>query len=123
MSVNNYNLHAREETAGAAITRWAVVQLSSGDVIVTTGPTDVAYGVAQDAADSGDKVDVLVRGLTKAVAGGTISKGDKLQADASGNVVADDETTASRILIGEAYEDAASGDTFQMIFEPDTSTQ
>jgi len=118
-------LHATEETAGGAIDKFAVLDLSSGDVVENGTNTDISYGVAQDSADSGDKVDVVLEGKTKAIAAdGDISKGDLLQVAANGEVETDDGSTSGRYLIGRALEDSgAQGDYIQIIFRPEYTAQ
>lgn len=55
--------------AGGAITEFALVKLETdGDVVVATSPTTAdVIGVAQRAASTGDIVDVVVHGLTRAI--------------------------------------------------------
>ena len=55
--------------AGGAITEFALVKLETdGDIVVATSPTTAdVIGVAQRAASTGDIVDVVVHGLTRAI--------------------------------------------------------
>lgn len=120
-----YVLKDRDIAAGAALNRFEAVKLDgSGDVVKTTAATEAVYGVAQDSADSGEEVDVVRRGLTKAIAGEAISKGEKVMPAANGKFVADDGTTSSRILAGEAYTAAAAdGDVFFVILDQNTTAE
>jgi hypothetical protein len=60
--------------AGGAITEFALVKLETDGDIVVAGASDGAniIGVAQRAASTGDIVDVVVHGLTRAVIDSTI---------------------------------------------------
>ena len=60
--------------AGGAITEFALVKLETDGDIVVAGASDGAniIGVAQRAASTGDIVDVVVHGLTRAIIDTTI---------------------------------------------------
>lgn len=106
------------ETAGAAITQFALVYDNAGSVEETTGATVRPIGVAQQGADSGEKFDTIVEGKTKVIAGAAISKGAILQPAAAGKVITNDGATASRFLVGEALEAAsADGDIIEVYFK------
>jgi len=120
----SYVLKDRDIATGAAVSRFEALKLDTGAVVKTTAATEAVYGVAQDSADSGEEVDVVRRGLTKAIAGAAISKGDKVMPAADGKFVKDDGSTASRILAGEAYTAAAAdGDVFFVILDQNTTAE
>ena len=61
--------------AGGTITEFAVVSLdANGKAVVTTAGTDEkVIGVAQRAASAGDAVEILVHGITRVIAGESIT--------------------------------------------------
>ncbi len=61
--------------AGGAITEFALVSLdTAGKVQITTVGTDKkCIGIAQRAASAGETVDVVIAGLSRAIAGGAIT--------------------------------------------------
>ena len=74
-----------------------------------TAATDALIGITtQIGSESNGRVDVIFSGITEAVAGGTISKGEVLTSDTSANVIT--ATQASDRVIGIALEDAVVGD-------------
>lgn len=73
-------------------------------------------GILQDAPDTaGDYGKVMVSGLSRAIAGGTVTTMDPLATDASGHLV---KATADDFAIGFAMEDATSTQEFQMMVNP-----
>ena len=98
-------------TAGAALTQYQAVKLSSGDVIPTTAGDEVLYGIVQYDAASGDEVAVQVDGTGLALVDGSgtaIAVGDDLMAGSGGKLVKAVATTGN-IYIGRALG-ASSGD-------------
>ena len=78
--------------AGGAITEFALVSLdAAGKCVVTTAGTDAnVIGVAQRAVSTGEAVDVVVSGITRAIAGAAITFNTTplLMADTGGKVSA-----------------------------------
>lgn len=58
---------------------------------------------------------IVLQGKEKVTAGGSITKGDKIASDASGDAVT--ATTGDEVL-GIAMEDAADGDVFMILANP-----
>ncbi len=75
MSLNNHAIY-KTFIASASITALTLVKLDS-DAKVTpcTASTDIPVGVAQIAGASGDAINVCVFGVSRVVAGGTITAG------------------------------------------------
>jgi len=102
-------------TAGGALAKGDIVKFSSGKVIKTTGLTDLAIGVALDSADGdGAIVPIAVlgnyTGTVQIKAGGAISQGAQITANATATAAATD------VIIGVALEAAAaSGDMIEII--------
>ena len=76
--------------AAEAITEFALVSVNTaGKIVITDAATDArCVGIAQRACASGDSVEVLVQGVSRVIAGGTITDTVSLvMADTDGKVV------------------------------------
>lgn len=74
-----------------------------------TAATDALLGITtQIGSESNGRVDVIFSGITEAIAGGNISKGEVLTSDGNADVIT--ATQASDRVIGIALEDAVAGD-------------
>jgi hypothetical protein len=109
--------------AGAAIAQYDCV-MSNGTtdtVIKTTGNTNpLVVGFAQEAittaqATAGQKVAVMVSGITKAKCGATTTFGAKLMPDATAGRVQPHTTPGTNAGVGKALADAADGDIFPVL--------
>ena len=93
-------------TAGGAIAKGDVLKFSEGKVIKTTAANDAAIGIALDGAAEGDIVPVAIlgnfTGTTQIKAGGAISAGAQVAANATATAAATD------VIIGRALEAAAA---------------
>lgn len=103
-----------QEITGEAITgvRGKFLKYSSGKVVAATAG-DAAIGVAiitnnEDAAN-GESVDIQVKDIGLAMAGGTIAKGAEIASDANGKAVT---AAAGDFVMGTALEAATSGQFF-----------
>jgi|SRR6185437_2414503 len=85
--------------------RQSVLASSSGQQI---------YGILQNKPAAGQAADVGIFGVTKAVAGGSITAGDKLMAKNDGTVITW-TSSGNKAQIGYAIETAASGAVFTMV--------
>ena len=65
--------------------------------ICTTG--DYAYGILQNKPASGQAADVGIMGVSKAVCGGTVSAGDYLTPNTSGQLITATTTAQPRIAV------------------------
>lgn len=102
--------------ASAAIAAYKAVKDGADDshVQVCSAGTDKTLGICQNSADAAEEVlEVAVAGGAKALAGGSISRGDLLAADSNGALVA--TTSANDKVIGMAEQDAVSGDVFSVL--------
>ncbi|GAA4648147.1 hypothetical protein GCM10023116_18760 [Kistimonas scapharcae] len=71
--------------------------------------SDALIGITtQIGSENNGRVDVIVSGITEAVAGGTLSKGTVLTSNSEGKVIT--ATQAADRIIGIALEDAEVGD-------------
>lgn len=97
-------------TAGGAITKYAVVYVSGGNVVETTAVTDKPFGIAQAAAASGEQVPVQTDGITKAIAtDAAVALGEDLSAVAGGEVDTN-AGTSTHYKFATALEDSPAAD-------------
>jgi hypothetical protein len=88
---------------------------ASGKVAVA-GDGVVADGVIQNDPAAADRaVTLAIAGRTKVKAGATITAGDLVASDASGQAVG---PASGDIVLGKAVEGGASGDLISIIFQP-----
>jgi hypothetical protein len=115
----------RTYIASGAIAGRTFVKLSADDTVTkATAATDAIFGVSErlDVAD-GERVDVVIAGLAEVVAGGDLTRGTDVTADANGKAVAcapDAGEAARRGGIVQAA--AASGDYVEVMVAPATVT-
>ena len=113
-----------------AITEYAIVSLNAaGKVVVTTAATDEkVVGVAQRACASGESVEVLVSGITRVIAGESItfSSSPILSATTAGKVqpCGSGDTTfypIARVIPNINQISALAGDQIKVLFVGPTS--
>lgn len=113
-----------------AITEYAIVSLNNdGKVVITDAATDDnVIGVAQRACASGDPVEVLVHGLTRVIAGESITFNSTpiLAASADGKVqpCESGDTTfwpIARVIPNINQTSASAGDQIRVLFTGPTS--
>jgi len=90
------------------------MQDSSGKIAVASAATQIPMGILVEVASSSTSAagTVCVDGPVFALAGGTITEGANLTTNASGALIV--TTTKGNQVWGQALEDAASGDFFEM---------
>lgn len=126
MAFNDQSIY-KSFIASASITAFQLVkQDGNGKVTPCTADTDVPVGVAQQSVSSGEVVNVCVLGLSRAVAGGTITAGThfyvmpglagKVYAYASaGDGV---QTIAGRFLANAVNAAGSANEQIEIIFSP-----
>ena len=76
--------------------------------------TDRPIGISQDTPASGGALGVINLGISKVLAGGTLTAGDAYGPDAQGKAVKKNETSTGadfgEFVLGEVIEGAASGE-------------
>ena len=110
--------------AAEAITEFAAVSVdANGKAVVTDASTDEAcVGVAQRAASTGDAVEVVVSGLTRAIAGAAIAPETTslLMAEANGNLIpfvkGSGNFSIARIIPNANHASPADLDQIKVIF-------
>lgn len=113
--------------AAAALTakQFYAVKIDSNGKAALAGAGEAAIGIVQNNPAAGQPASVMISGTSKAVAGGNITAGDPVAADADGKLVnatkgrtntSDTGAAADALLgsnvIGMALTGAASGDIF-----------
>lgn len=118
------------EAENAFTERYVCVELGTSDNQVDLPDTsnEQVVGVIQDTADANSAVPVMVSGITKVVAGGVITKNDKLSVvTGTGRVQKATDPTATwtgtaastENIIGIALESAsAAGEVISMLIRP-----
>ncbi|MCP3979695.1 MAG: DUF2190 family protein [bacterium] len=105
-------------TAGADLSakQYHAVQIdpTGYDVVLPADATEVVAGILQNAPASGEAATVLSHGPSSAVAGGSVSRGDRLMSDAAadGRLIT---WTTTNFVIAIALSDAADGETFPIL--------
>jgi hypothetical protein len=113
--------------AAGTITEFALVSIDgNGKVVVTTAGTDKkCVGVAQRAASVGDPVDVVISGVTRAIAGASITFTDSLVMAAAGGDVVKHETATNysigRVVPNINQTSAANNDQLTIVFTGPTN--
>lgn len=106
--------HAATMTASAAITGGKTVCVSGdGTVANAAAAASIIIGIAsQDAAASGDRVGVFIRGAVhRLTASGTVTAGDVVEAAAAGAVATRTQGTNDIRSFGIALTTATTGNT------------
>jgi hypothetical protein len=80
------------------------------EVDVCDGATDLVIGILQNKPTAGQAAQVQCSGFAKVIAGGSISRGNKVGTTNAGKAVA--KTADADNFFGIAYEDADDGDIF-----------
>jgi hypothetical protein len=115
----------RTFVAGGDISGRTFVKFSADDTVVkATAATDAIIGVTErlDVA-SGERVDVVLSGIAEVVAGGSITRGTDVTADANGKAVACAPAAGETARRGGiAHLAAASGDYVEVMVTPATVT-
>lgn len=101
--------------------KWRFVTLETdGQVDLADADAEATLGVAMTNPDTaGQAVTVAVSGVVKVYAGGSITAGDEVVTDASGEAVEKStSSSATAVTAGVALEDADDGDVFQIQIVP-----
>mgnify|MGYP006969513078 CR=1 FL=1 len=110
--------------AAEAITEYALVSVNSdGKATITDAATENnCIGIAQRGCDSGDVVEIIALGKSRAIAGGNIAPAtmNLLMATTGGKLVAFDGATdnyaVARMLPNINQASASSGDQINVVF-------
>lgn len=87
-------MHSRRAAGDLTAKQYHFVKLdSNGDVVICAGATDVPYGVLQNAPDEGETAEIMLLGISKVKADGTIAVGALIGTSADGQ--ADSKTVST----------------------------
>lgn len=106
--------------ANAALVRHTIVNLATDTTVQTsTAAAQLHMGVLDGLGDAatGEPVDVIMDGIATVRAGGTITRGQPITANATGQGIAATAGAGVRI-IGFAMTSAVSGDLFPVFIRP-----
>ena len=110
--------------AAEAITEFAAVSVdSAGKVVITDASNDdSSIGIAQRACSAGDAVDIIVSGVSRAIAGDAIAPETMslLMAETNGNLIpfvpGSGNFSIARILPNINHHSPADGDQIRVVF-------
>jgi len=113
--------------AGGALTPGQVVKFGSSDgiVVASAAETDLHIGiyVGDEVASAGQTVPICVLGLANAVAGFTVTRGDRLTAETTTGLVVPVDASAGEVVIGIALASGLDGDTIPVLVVPSITTE
>lgn len=114
------SLPGASASADLSAKQFHIVKMT-GDKTVTfcAAVTDLCMGVLQDAPTSGQPANVAIGGLSKVLAGGTITAGQLVGTDNAGKavaIVAGTDTT--QYILGRAITGGASGEYISVLVTP-----
>ena len=89
---------------------------AAGEVDVCDGAGDRVVGVLVNKPEAGEAAEVMVYGVAKVTAGGTITRGATVGTDANGKAVA--KTADADLVAGIAETAAASGELVTITLTP-----
>lgn len=111
----------RSFPAAVAGVKGKAVKFASGLIVAAADANDAIIGVLDVAHDAGQDANVRLRsgsGSAVGLAGGAITQGAKVTANADGELIA--TTTARDEVVGIALEAAADGDLFELMLTTGT---
>ena len=113
--------------AGGTLTPGQVVKFGTADGIVvqSEAETDLHIGiyVGDEVASAGQTVPICVLGLANAVAGFTVTRGDRLTAESTTGLVVPVDASAGEVVIGIALASGGDGDTIPVLVVPSITTE
>jgi len=109
-------------TTGGAVTKCRLVKFGAADatVVQAAAATDLIVGAAAElGAASGARISVVLTGIADVEAGGNITRGSLVTADADGKAVAAAPAAGvNNRVAGVALVSAASGDIIPVLLAP-----
>lgn len=105
------------DAAFTAADQFKIVKLSATGCALAAANTDVQVGILQDFPNaSGDKVEVMISGTSKCLAGAAVTQGARVTADANGKAV---DAGATDQVIGHALSATSAADEiFECLISP-----
>jgi len=110
--VNEEQLFSIKAGADLSSLQHYIVKLGSTEDTIekSTAASDAILGVLQNKPTSGQMASVAVGGITKVIAGGSVSAGNLVTADSNGKAIA--TTSGGDHVLGMALQAASTGDIF-----------
>jgi hypothetical protein len=94
--------------------QYYAVELTAADQVdVCNGTGDLVVGILQNKPKAGESALVMSAGISKAVAGGTVTFGNRVGTDGNGKLVA--KTSDADLVCGIALNGAGSGEVFSVL--------
>lgn len=120
--MSNNILLAKSYNAGGALNANSIVKAGANDydVLQAAAVTDKLLGVTTEIATvSADRGDVVLAGIADLKLGGTVTRGDRISSDASGNgVTAAPAAGTNNWIVGIALISGVSGDIIPVLVNP-----
>jgi hypothetical protein len=114
---NNVQSITIPASADLSAQQYRCITVDSNGRAAVANATALVVGVLQnEPSATGQAATVAFAGMSKARAGGTITAGARVTADASGNVIA--ATTAGDAVLGVALDGAANNDIVRILINP-----
>ena len=123
MAGPQYVLDVTEEPDGAVVQFRCVVYTATGVAQATSLGQVTVEGISQEEVSAGDavvnrQVAVRIHGISRAIAGGTVARGDPVRTDATGKLVVMAAATVNQRQVGVAQEAAVLNDHFDVLLTP-----
>lgn len=83
---------------------------TADEVTVCNGATDKPIGVLQNKPTSGQAAEVVIIGITKVSADGTLDEGDSIGTSADGQAAVYTASDTTKFIVGQALLPAAAGE-------------
>lgn len=107
---------SKKNSTGAPIVKGKLVKLNASnddEILLCAADTDAFFGITRADIPIGEFGDIGVIGQYAALAGGSVTRGQKVGPDATGNVIA--VTVDKKTIAGLANRSAASTELFEII--------
>jgi hypothetical protein len=117
MATESPLIHDGSQTAASAdlsAKQYYAVKITAARVTgLVSAATDLVYGILQNKPKSGQVCDVAIFGITKAVAGGSVTAGHLMGVNSSGQIV-EFVTSSGNTAVGYAIESGSSAQVITM---------
>lgn len=114
--------YSGKANADLSAAQYKIVKMTAADVVdLCSGTGDIAIGVLNNKPKANAGAQVLIAGVGKVIAGGTITAGDRIGTGASGTAVT--KTADADWIIGIALTSGVSGELVSYLAAPAYRTQ
>lgn len=113
IAAHDYPFEAGEDLTGQ---QFRFVKVDTAGKVVRAGNNELAIGVLQNKPDSGQAASVRCGGISKIVAGGVITAGDRVGSDSQGRAKGG---ASAAVTLGIALDAAAAaGEVISFLHQP-----